>query len=319
MAKHRRVVDGATLRGQRSVLLLGVVATTAGLIAGNAFGAPTTTTSTTDVSFVALNPAHKLLSAVTIAANKTNSPVVAGGATTVPTNATAVRLTVTAKGAAGGVLNFYPAQNLSSGSGQFLSYPSGDVSVGTTIEENIGQADQLTFANSSGGSVVVTATLTGYSTQITAGTINGTGGTSGQVLTNDGTGGASWQTPQPSTAVVYFKRLQTGASSVVLSLPAGSYDVFANAIYATSLQTGGPFDVTCFLSDSLTPGVFDGAESDMPDATPSLGSSTTLPAQVDVTLPSAATVKYNCFTNASSAEVSEIQIRALTIDSIVNQ
>jgi len=157
-------------------------------LAGVAAASPTSTTS---VSFVALNPAHKVLSAATIAANKTSSPVVAGGATTVPTNATAVQLTVIAKGAAGGVLNFYPGQNVSGGSGQSLPYPSGSGSVSTTIQENIGQADELTFANASSGSVVVTATITGYSTQVTAGTINGTGGTTGQVLTNTGTG-ASW-------------------------------------------------------------------------------------------------------------------------------
>ena len=160
-------------------------------LAGVAAASPTSTTS---VSFVALNPAHKVLSAATIAANKTSSPVVAGGATTVPTNATAVQLTVIAKGAAGGVLNFYPAQNVSGGSGQSLPYPSGSGSVSTTIQENIGQGDALTFANASSGSVVVTATITGYSTQVTAGTINGTGGTTGQVLTNTGTG-TSWQNP----------------------------------------------------------------------------------------------------------------------------
>jgi len=193
MAKHRQVSEDRTRsRGRRSMVLLGVGGLAIGLIAGNAIGTPPTT-STTDVSFVALNPAHKVLSAATIGANKTSSPVVAGGATTVPTNATVVRLTVTAKGAAGGVLNFYPAQNVSGGSGQFLSYPSGSVSVSTTIEENIGQADELTFANSGSGSVVVTATITGYSTQVTAGTINGSGGSAGQVLTNDGAGGAVWQ------------------------------------------------------------------------------------------------------------------------------
>jgi len=188
------------------------------------------TTSTTNVTFINLTIPHKVLSAATIAANKTSSPVVAGGTTTVPTNATTVQLTVSAKGAAGGVLNFYPTGNVSGGSGQSLSYPSGSVTASTTIQENIGQSDELTFANSSTGSAIVTATITGYSTQVTAGTINGTGGSPGQVLTNNGAT-ASWGPPGGAAySATGSGSLPSGYTLIAsVSVPAGSYQVSYNA------------------------------------------------------------------------------------------
>jgi hypothetical protein len=97
-------------------------------------------------------------------------------------------------------LAFYPTGNPGGGSGQALSYPSGNVLASARIEENVGQSSELTFANNGSGSVVVTATLIGYSTQATAGDINGTGGTTGQVLTDNGAGGAQWETLPPGSA-----------------------------------------------------------------------------------------------------------------------
>jgi hypothetical protein len=187
----------------------------------------TPTTSTTDVAIVPLTVGHKVLSGATIHANSSASPVVSGGSTTVPTNATTVRVTVLAKGAAAGVLSFYPYGNPSGGSGQTLAYPAGSVAVTGTIQENIGQSNKLTFANAGAGSVVVTATLTGYSTQVTAGDINGTGGTAGQVLTNNGTGGASWE----SAGAAYGGRSgdamanPNGVQVASVTVPAGSYTV----------------------------------------------------------------------------------------------
>lgn len=198
MAARLEELDGRTDKPSRArrpwrrrARLIATLTCTGLVVTGVAGAAPTT--STTDVAFVPLTVGHKVLSNVTIGINKTNSPVVAGGSTTVPTNATAVRLTVTAKGTKAGMLNFYPAGNASAGSGQSLSYPAGNVTVSATIEENIGQSDQLTFANSGAGSAIVNATLTGYSTQVTAGDINGVGGSNDQVLTNNGAGGAIWR------------------------------------------------------------------------------------------------------------------------------
>jgi hypothetical protein len=223
------------------------------LVAGSVIGVAgaSPTTSTTDVTFVTLTPAHKVLSA-TIAANKSTVAVVSGGSTTVPTNATTVQVVLTAKGVKAGVINIYPTGNISGGSGQFLSYPGFNTVESATIQENIGQANELTFANSGFGSATVTATVTGYSTQVTAGDINGIGGSAGQVLTNDGPAGVSWG---PGGGAVYADQqtsidfLTTSASAVVsVTVPAGTYAVSVNAD-ARSTKAG--FDeVACYL---LTP------------------------------------------------------------------
>jgi hypothetical protein len=136
---------------------------------------------------------------------------------------------VSAKGAAGGVLNFYPAGNVGGGSGQFLSYPSGNGTVSETIEENVGLKNELTFANVGSGSVSVTATLLGYSTQVTAGDMSPTGGTAGQVLTNTGTG-AEWQTHTHaySYSLVFASVTSTASTILSLAVPAGSYEVSAH-------------------------------------------------------------------------------------------
>ena len=52
-----------------------------------------------------------------------------------PTNATTVRLTVTAKGTKGGTLSFYPAGNPAGASGDTLDYPVGNGLVSTVIKE----------------------------------------------------------------------------------------------------------------------------------------------------------------------------------------
>lgn len=186
MKTRRRLVRRPLALVATAVLGVGAIAGVAGA-----------TGSTTEVSFVALSPARTVLSNASIAANKTNSPVVIGSTTTVPSNATAVQLTVTAKGASSGTLAFYPALNPSGGSGQSLHYPGSNLVATTTIQENVGQAGELTFFNNGAGSATVTAKITGYSTQVTAGDINGVGGTSGQLLTNDGAGGAVWQDQAP--------------------------------------------------------------------------------------------------------------------------
>jgi hypothetical protein len=223
------------------------VAAAAGLLVVGVAGA-TPTTSTTDVTFVPVTPTHVLFSGKSIAANKSFSAVVIGGATTAPTNATTVQVKVSAKGAAGGVLNFYPAGNVGGGSGQFLSYPSGNGTVSETIEENVGLKDELTFANTGSGSATVTATLLGYSTQVTAGDMSPTGGTAGQVLTNTGVG-AVWQTHTHaySNSLINVTSVTTTASTILsLAVPAGSYEVSAHF----TPQGGGNYG-SCYL---MSPG-----------------------------------------------------------------
>jgi hypothetical protein len=164
----------------------------AGLAATSALASPQPQ-AVTNVTMIPLTTAHKVAN-VTIAANKTYSTQVSGANTTVPANATTVQLTVTAHGAAGGTLDFYPAGNPSGGSGQMVFYPAGNVLSSAIVEEKIGEASKLTIVNNSSGSAVVTATLNGYSTQVTYADVNGVGGSPGDVLTNTGAG-AQWTTP----------------------------------------------------------------------------------------------------------------------------
>jgi hypothetical protein len=149
-------------------------------------------TTTTDVNFVSLATPYKLLTNKAFAANTSESVVVIGGSTKVPSNVTTVQLSVEAGGSTAGTMNFNPAGNVSGGSGQYLSWGAGG-SETETIEENVGLADELTFALS-GGAAKVTATITGYSSQVTDGDVSGLDGTSGQVLTNNGSG-AAWANP----------------------------------------------------------------------------------------------------------------------------
>jgi hypothetical protein len=186
---HRR-------RTVRRVVVASAALAVGGLAVTGALASPQPNLSVTNVTMIPLSVPHKVAS-VTIAANKTYSTQVSGANTTVPANATTVQLLVTAKGAVGGSLNFYPAGNPSGASGQTLTYPAGNVLASTTIQEKIGEASKLTISNASAGSAVVTATLNGYSTQVTYADVNGVGGNAGDLLVNTGSG-AQWQAP-PNT------------------------------------------------------------------------------------------------------------------------
>jgi hypothetical protein len=186
--------------------------------------------STTDVPFVPLNPPFKLFTNRSFAANAKLSSVVIGGSTKVPTNATTVELTVSAGGSKDGSMTFYPAGFPGGASGDSLSWTAGG-SDSRTIEENVGAANQLTFANG-GTAATVTATIIGYSTKVTAGDIAPADGIGGQVLTNTG-GGAAWQDLPTKTA--YTSTHPTAVSVIsgaysnvdAVTVPAGTYVVSA--------------------------------------------------------------------------------------------
>jgi hypothetical protein len=100
-----------------------------------------------------LNSPHKVLSNATITANGSSSPVVAGGSTTVPTNADYVGLQVSVKGTT-------KSGTLSVGGDQLL-YGAGSQASGFFIEA-VGPSDQVTFRNVGSGSVIVNATIGAY-------------------------------------------------------------------------------------------------------------------------------------------------------------
>jgi hypothetical protein len=187
--------------------------------------------STTNVSFVPLSPPFKLESNHSLATNATLSAVVIGGSTKVPTNATTVQLIVTAGGATAGTLNIYPAGNVGGGSGQSLTWTGGSTDT-QTVEENVGLSNEMSFALT-GATAKLTVTITGYSTQVTAGDISPADGTAGQVLTNNGTG-AGWQNSQGGASFANPNgipvNLQNGTFTTVdtLNVPAGDYYVNFN-------------------------------------------------------------------------------------------
>ena len=223
------------------------VAATAGATGALAGGGGQNTTS---VAFVNLTVAKKVLNNASIAANKTVSATVIGGSTTVPTDATTVQLTVTASGTANGILNFYPAGNVGGGSGQFITWTAGHSGSGI-IQENPGQVGQLTFYNVSNAAAHVTATITGYSTQVTAGDINGSGGSAGQALINNGDGTAGWGSAAPgsythiSLPTTHFTGLNFVQVAAV-TVPAGDYNVTYTGVVTNS--GASPDTIYCYIN-----------------------------------------------------------------------
>jgi hypothetical protein len=204
--------------------------------------------STTNVSFVSLSTPHKLLTNKAFTANASDSVVVIGGTTTVPSNATTVQLSVEAGGTTAGTLNFNPTGNLAGGSGQSLSWSAGGSDT-QSIEENVGLSDELTFALS-GGAAKVSATIIGYSTQVTDGDISPADGTTGQVLTNNGDG-ATWQDPGGGPgfggqSTSSFPVNSSGLTEVALvNVPAGAYDLsFTGDAYDYG---SNPDNVECYV------------------------------------------------------------------------
>lgn len=205
--------------------------------------------STTAVHFVSLGTPFKLLTAKSIATNGTLSAVVIGGTTTVPTNATTVELNVTAGGTTAGDLNVYPAGNVSGGSGQFLSWTGGTTDT-QTIQENVGLKDEITFALT-GATAKVTATITGYSTQVTDGDVSGLDGSNGQVLTNNGNG-AAWANPSVGASEI----TGAGGSAGQVLTNTGSGAQWAGPTGGPSQEALGVFSrflpTTPYLVASLT-------------------------------------------------------------------
>ena len=206
------------------------LAATAGMCVGFTMAANATGgTSTTDVHFVALSPSYKLESAKSISTNGTLSVAVLGTTTKIPYNATTVQMTLTGTGTTAGSFDLYPAGNPAAGPGQVLSW-SGGGSDTETVAVNIGLLNEVTF-KLVGATAKLTALVTGYSTQTTAAGISGLDGNSGQVLTNNGSGGTDWENPalpQAYSAVFGVVGLSGGGSGTTigtLSVPAGSYDV----------------------------------------------------------------------------------------------
>lgn len=193
-------------RSQRVATTTVALATTI-LIAVGVTGA-TADSETTNVAITPLTPVKTITTGASVAAGKSYTFVGSGGSTTVPTNALVIQVAVTVKGAAGGTLTLAPSGDPASASPTKISWPAGGTG-GGTVKVNLGQSNKVVITNGGTGSATVGVKITGYSTQVTAAGINGTGGTNGQVLTNNGNGTVAWKNP-PAPPVVLRAHVDAG-------------------------------------------------------------------------------------------------------------
>ena len=191
MSKSERT---STRRASRAILIGGAVSLAAlgGGVTLGMFAGANPPASTTDVHFVALATPYKLFTAKSFAKNTSYSAVVVGGATKIPTNATTVEINLEVGGSTSGSLGVYPTGNPGGNSNPDISWGAGETNT-ETIGENVGLSDEVTFLVGESGAKA-TATILGYSTQVTDGDVSGLDGSSGQVLTDTGSG-AAWANP----------------------------------------------------------------------------------------------------------------------------
>jgi hypothetical protein len=247
---------------------LGVCLAAAVVVAAGTASAIPLAGGRTDVGFVPIT-GHAVLTNAYVLANGGNSPVVIGGTTTVPSDATRVQLQVSVKGSASGSLRIYPAGDLADAQSEVAPWTA--TKLGRAIVTvSPGTSDRVTFVNVSARPINLTVTITGYSTQVTAGDVNSSGGSPGQVLTDTGNG-AAWQNP----GTVYLQRVastdlgfDTSYYVTAPQLPAGSYLVqFSTTI---RMLGAGASTVTCELHSSDASSVLNEADSSVdpnaPDA-----------------------------------------------------
>lgn len=225
-------------RGLRRALgIAGAVALCgSGAVVGVAVAAPGA--STTDVAFIRLTPAHKVLSNASVASLGSKSVVVVGGSTTVPTNATTVQLAISVKGAKAGDLDVWPTGNENGGTNFHLGYAGGNQIVSATFGQHPGMSNEVTFGNTSPSAMTITATIVGYSSQVTAGDVSPAGGQVGDVLSNTGSG-AVWAPPTGGRSFaskdINGTTFPAGTEEVLdvnhVTVPAGTYYVSATASY----------------------------------------------------------------------------------------
>lgn len=296
----------------RRLVGFGVVAASVSALVASAAVA-TTPGSRTDVSYIGVD--HRVLNNTYVAAHGSTSPVVIGGSTTVPSDATAVRLTVSVKGSAAGSLLVHPAGNPDGASGDTVSWTATKIGSGV-ISENIGTSNEITFVNQSTRPINITATITGYSTQVSAADVSGGGGSAGQVLTDDGHGGASWQTPSTVYDQSWPRSMLPSTPQpgydLDLYLPAGSYLV---DVTGTIERATADADVTCHLIDSGSGG---GTVATARVAVDASAADESLSLQSVLTLPEAAYVGVNCF-GSQAAWVLGYGITALQVGTVTPQ
>src|ERR1700758_334935 len=106
-------------------------------------------------------PPHSVWNNTIVGANSMISPVVSGGGTTVPTDATRVQFSVSATNQQrAGQLVAYPTGNVSGTSGHVLAFAA-KTPASSTFTELVGLGNKVTFWNQSPGSITLTVKITG--------------------------------------------------------------------------------------------------------------------------------------------------------------
>lgn len=140
---------------------MAIVVSTLAVVA--AIDAVASASGTTSEGVVSIAP-KAVASAVSIAAGKSVAYVVSGGATTVPTDATRVELSVAvSKQTKLGSVSASPYLDPADASGDSVGWASLTPVTGT-LEEPVGVSNKVNFVNNSAGPVTVTIKITGYST-----------------------------------------------------------------------------------------------------------------------------------------------------------
>ncbi|KAA1421403.1 hypothetical protein F0U44_03640 [Nocardioides humilatus] len=163
----------------------------------NLASADDTVDPTTQVDFVEMTPPKVMLNKKSISKGGAAFVTVIGGNSTVPSNATTVRLelTVTAgRGSTGGYFTVFSRGDIAAGPGAHIEFTSESPTV-VTLTRHAGLNDELVVKNNSLASAFATLKITGYSTQVAAAGINSDAAEEGDVLTADGDGTAAWQPP----------------------------------------------------------------------------------------------------------------------------
>ena len=190
-AKHRNVTVGTRRR------VLQVIGVVAALVTGGALLGGAASGSTSADGFVNLTTPFKLATNTNVAAHAKLNKLVTGGATTVPSYASAVKLHLTITVThAGGSLQAYPLDN--GPSANILTWTAAGQSVNTTANVSVGLKNQVTFENVSTGAITLTVTILGYAAEGNPGP-PGPPGPSGPAGASGATGptGASGPTGSP--------------------------------------------------------------------------------------------------------------------------
>jgi hypothetical protein len=299
-APDRRRRPAAVVIGVSVVVLLA-----AGLTAAQA------TSSTTNVAITPLSPVKTVAAAKSIPASGTFAFLAAGGTSTVPSDAHVVQLGITVKGSQAGTLSFYPLGDPGSASPTTVAWSAGGTGAGT-VNVNVGMSDKVVIANNSSAAATVGIKITGYSTQITAAGISGSGGTAGQVLTNTGSG-AAWQShgqAYSSYPGFFVVGISATAPTTIVSVPVPAGTYYVSGVGTFQASGGGRASAQCALKApngaimQNTIGVAD--STTINDTALSLSG---------VTTTGGGTIRVDCQSFAGSSTAGNMSLVALKLDS----